>query len=858
LKTKRLRRATAFAFSFFLLFLLVMFNPWFLNVANANPGPDVAVYYPSGYNLLGSTGHVSGALTDLQSDNGLYMTFRSYVSASSPSASTKAFIAYRDSTTSLNIPKERTWNGSAWSPYTEMPTSGSPVRWVRTAYSPIEQKSYEKIAVTLSDDGYLDAFVWDGNSWQVSNNIGFVNITANAYRAFDIAYERTSGLAMLVYAVYSTSATQDLAYKTWNGTAWSNEFYIDDTSQTADTQYYWVYLASKPTSGSNEIALVGIDGTNYDIVAWIWNGNSWGNMNELTPSAAITVEDDAAVAYETTSGKAIFGYGVSGANIQSKIWTGTTWNNTASTLNIDAATSNWITMKSDPVSDRIMLTSVDGSTDLNTFLWNPSSMTWTRGTGVDHDSAVDTNARRCADFEWEPTGSKGLLVWGTTTGQITYRAFTAPSTWGTIQNTAMGANVHPWVQLRGNPRDISGDAKILGAVLESGVFDIGAIKWDGTTLTVIGTNTISSDTTVVTYECFELEFQRFGEPTEFTSEVEFTGTSNMQSWAQLIWTIDSGFTALGVTATFQLYNYQAGSYPTSGDGFMTDNIGTTDVSKTQTISTNPTDFRDASGNWKLKIKGVKTTATPFDWKGDLVKYEVHWGVVGFNLNLRVRDWDLTDNVQGAEVYKDTDVKVSDNNGWANWTLVAGTVQIKVKWYGFWVNGTFSVTMDSDKTIDIRSNIFDISVTAVEGVQSALLQYANVTAYNGTSVEANKIRTGTTGADGKVTLLNLPNATLTFTTYDGASPQHVISNVTRTVTTENQAESIVCNQNYVSVTSSWSITGSYNLAILIGSSSFAVFSLIRVTCLKERIRTVRSKHKIKNEKKKGERRVKENT
>jgi hypothetical protein len=40
-------------------------------------------YYPSAYGLLGSTQFTSGTITDLQSDNGAYMTFRSYPSATS-------------------------------------------------------------------------------------------------------------------------------------------------------------------------------------------------------------------------------------------------------------------------------------------------------------------------------------------------------------------------------------------------------------------------------------------------------------------------------------------------------------------------------------------------------------------------------------------------------------------------------------------------------------------------------------------------------------------------------------------------------------------------------------------------------
>jgi hypothetical protein len=56
---------------------------------------------------------------------------------------------------------------------------------------------------------------------------------------------------------------------------------------------------------------------------------------------------------------------------------------------------------------------------------------------------------------------------------------------------------------------VTGDVKILGAVLEGTVFDLGAIKWDGTTFTVIGTSTFSTDTSVITYESFDLEFEPF-------------------------------------------------------------------------------------------------------------------------------------------------------------------------------------------------------------------------------------------------------------------------------------------------------------------------------------------------------------
>jgi hypothetical protein len=189
-----------------------------------------------------------------------------------------------------------------------------------------------------------------------------------------------------------------------------------------------------------------------------------------------------------------------------KTWDGATLSaNTLLDIPDAGAVGNWVTLKADPASDDLFFTVVDGAQDLNTAYWNGSA--WT--VHAEHDGTVDTDAERCADFAWEPTGGKGLLVWGTTAGQIAYKSFTSPNTWGSQQNLAMGQYIHAWVQLRTNSRTVPSDVLILGAVLEGTVRALGAIRWDGTTLTVIGTNSISSDTTVITYECFELEFKNY-------------------------------------------------------------------------------------------------------------------------------------------------------------------------------------------------------------------------------------------------------------------------------------------------------------------------------------------------------------
>jgi hypothetical protein len=107
-----------------------------------------------------------------------------------------------------------------------------------------------------------------------------------------------------------------------------------------------------------------------------------------------------------------------------------------------------------------------------------------------------------------------------------------------------------------------------------------------------------------------------------TVEVEIAGTSNNQNWTQLEWTIDSSYTTADVATTLQLYNYQIGQYPTSGDGFISDTISLIDVRRNQTITSNPTYFRDPDGDWKVRIRGVKAIDVQFELKVDWIEFKV--------------------------------------------------------------------------------------------------------------------------------------------------------------------------------------------------------------------------------------------
>ena len=110
---------------------------------------------------------------------------------------------------------------------------------------------------------------------------------------------------------------------------------------------------------------------------------------------------------------------------------------------------------------------------------------------------------------------------------------------------------------------------------------------------------------------------------EYVSEVEFTGLSNVESWTQLNWTTNIGWTTGSVSVTIQLYNFTSGAYQTSGFGYAaytSSATPNTDENSAQSTTVGTTDFRNATGYWKIKITGVKSGTTQFDFKADFIEF----------------------------------------------------------------------------------------------------------------------------------------------------------------------------------------------------------------------------------------------
>lgn len=108
-------------------------------------------------------------------------------------------------------------------------------------------------------------------------------------RRFDIAYEKTSGRAMVVYSRNANgSVGNEMAYRIWDGATWTAATNINSARFAQAAAVTSIKMKSNPLSGSNEIALTAADsGTTTAntsvLTSFIWNGSAW-----TEPAAAHT------------------------------------------------------------------------------------------------------------------------------------------------------------------------------------------------------------------------------------------------------------------------------------------------------------------------------------------------------------------------------------------------------------------------------------------------------------------------------------------------------------------------------------------------------------------------------------------
>jgi hypothetical protein len=188
---------------------------------------------------------------------------------------------------------------------------------------------------------------------------------------------------------------------------------------------------------------------------------------------------------------------------------------------------------------------------------------------------------------------------------------------------------------------------------------------------------------------------------QYTAEVEFTGSSNQQSWTQLAWLVDSSWDTGQVNVTIQLYNYTMVSYPSSGNGYISYNSSTTpntDELGSQIINSSAIQFRNSTSPyyWKVKIKGVKSTSTQFQMKVNWIELQNSYAYTGDTVPYKAWQW-YTIQATGAS---GNPVPFTYASLFANGTTVTfqnatdGTPVSNPAWLRLDANGTFQLQIKS--------------------------------------------------------------------------------------------------------------------------------------------------------------------
>lgn len=307
----------------------------------------------------------------------------------------------------------------------------------------------EHIAGYVTTGGVLYIMRWNGTAWTNEWNVTVGGDGVNG-RRFDIAYEKTSGNAMVVYSTnVTTSGGAKLAYRKWNGSAWD----ATATNITAATSNIvaamtWVKLKSNPVTGSNEIALLAADtGTTTtntsNLSAFIWNGTAWTEAaTSPTASAGATLPNTTGqlmqndcfdMAYSSVSGNLLVVFTT--ASTAQQWWmpytsSTSTWG-TATSYGTTRAAPLQMIAEPDPQSDKILVMfNRSASTNVYANVWSGTAVGTTTTVSNTNGATTAVNKKQIA-AKWLVVGGTSYAVpmWAASTaGTIGYAYYTG-TTW---------------------------------------------------------------------------------------------------------------------------------------------------------------------------------------------------------------------------------------------------------------------------------------------------------------------------------------------------------------------------------------------------------------------------------------------
>jgi Domain of unknown function (DUF2341) len=454
---------------------------------------------------------------------------------------TEALVAYGEGI--VQTPRYRIWNGTAWGSELSAQSVGGTVNWVVTKPATTRDEYILGVLDATSD---INVQVYNGTTDTWGNLQEVTTAASNALRrGFDVAYETTSGDAIVAYC----DGDADPSYYVWNGSTWTSGGTINLGSIN---NCEFITLASDPTS--DEIILVARDtGTQYE--TQVWSGSAWGN-SRVIGSMTQTDHEGIAVEYEESGNQAVVA--VSNGNTNGFIWTswdGTQWSvNSAQALGDDF---EWGRLRADDGSDSLTLCYMDNDNDIGYLTWDGNGWAaFVAGTN-ERDTGGNSLDGRSVDCAYETTAGRDgyIMLPYTDTTNARYQVFNG-STWtveadiSTIQDSWTVSTIR------------TGDGVILSFFHDDATVRYDFSSWNGSSWTGIQTLETSPSVTVTPFlQPFDLTARVYqpGSGTMTTKVIDFDNVPNRPAWGDVIWKTTE---PLGTDVTLQVLYETGGSCST--------------------------------------------------------------------------------------------------------------------------------------------------------------------------------------------------------------------------------------------------------------------------------------------------------
>ncbi len=419
------------------------------------------------------------------------------------STNTDGLIAYGE----LNVqtPRYRIWNSSANNYSIEQTNTNSvsgDILWVVTRAN---HERDEMIVGTQDTNADVNIQIINGsrnwtNLFEVSSDV-----PSTLTRSFDIAYEDISGDALIVYENSAVLTDNVVGFRTWNGTAYSDE--SNYTTTLANSPFRFVSLF--PKAGTDEIMLL-VHNNAGDLHAVLWNGTDFNTSTRFNLSLATSsnVDQHFDFAWEAESGDGLAVYG-EGTTLVRRNYTASsaTWS-VAESEGFGNAIAN-ARLCADLNSNYIGLILQDGGSDVNVRVWNGSLLL--SGSPTEDATAEPAGTNNVnTDCAWASGGSVDALFAFVDLSalNITYVTFTKTNESWSHTSLETAAELTSFASddidgLRFSEHPTTNETMVIAMdILE----DITAIRWNGTGFETISASPVEQSTEVLTAAQEEVMF----------------------------------------------------------------------------------------------------------------------------------------------------------------------------------------------------------------------------------------------------------------------------------------------------------------------------------------------------------------